>query len=61
MAKQYSAKEINRKFKGVYVEVISSYDYPKNCDMFEIVKKSKTIRENMTLGEDLGTPMEYCR
>ena len=58
---QLTKKQVNSKYKGKYVEIVSTYDYSKQATLYEVVKTSKTIRENMTLGEDVGTSMEYCR
>ena len=54
-------EQVNKKYEGRYVELYRTYDYEKQCDMYEIRKTSKEIRENMTLGEDVGTDMEYRR
>jgi hypothetical protein len=54
-------QQVNKKYKGKYVEILSTYDYSKGIYMYEVIKVSSTIRENMTLGEDVGTSLEYCR
>ena len=59
--KQLTKEQINKKYKGKYIEIRSQYDYPKKTYLYEVIKVSKTIKENMTLGEDVGTPLEYCR
>jgi hypothetical protein len=59
--KKLTKEQVNKKYKGKYVQFLRTYDYQKQKDFYEIVKTSKTIRENMTLGEDVGTSMEYCR
>jgi len=59
--KKLTKEQVNKKYRGKYVEFRRSYDYAKQKDFYEIIKTSKTIRENMTLGEDVGTSMEYCR
>ena len=59
--KKLTKEQVNKKYQGKYVEFIRSYDYGKQKDFYEIIKTSKDIRENMTLGEDVGTSMEYCR
>ena len=56
-----TVKQVNKKYKGVYIEFISTYDYSLKQWSYEICKTSATIRENMTLGEDVGTSMEYRR
>lgn len=57
MAKILTQQQVNKK----YVEFLSSYDYSKGVWLYEIIKVSSTIKENMTLGEDVGTSLEYCR
>ena len=54
-------KQVNKKYNGVYVEINKSYDYSTSQRMYEVIKKSKYIRENMTLWQDVWTSMEYCR
>jgi len=53
--------QVNKKYFGRYIEFNSTYDYSKQEWLYEVNKTSKTIRENMTLGQDVGTAMEYCR
>jgi hypothetical protein len=53
--------EINRKYKGVYIEFSTYYDYSIKQFLYTVIKKYKTIRENTTLGEDVGTAYEYTR
>jgi hypothetical protein len=59
--KLLTQQQVNKKYKGRYIEVISTYDYSERKNMYEVLKVSSTIRENMTLGEDVGTNLEYCR
>ena len=54
-------EQANKKYAGKYVEMAKSWDYQSNRWDYEIKKTSKTIRENMTRGEDIGTEMEYRR
>lgn len=61
MVKQLTKQQVNKKYKGKYVEILSIYDYSLGINLYEVIKVSSTIRENMTLGEDVGTSMEYCR
>ncbi len=61
MAKQLTKQQVNKKYKGKYVEILSTYDYSLGINLYEVIKVSSTIRENMTLGEDVGTSLEYCR
>lgn len=54
--KTYTKEQVNKKYKGVYIEITKRYD-----GLIEVYKTSRIIKENMTLGEDVGTPMEYRR
>ena len=56
-----TADQVNKKYKGRYVELGTTYDYENQRWLYEVRKTSKTIRENMTLGEDVGTQLEYQR
>jgi hypothetical protein len=56
-----SKDEVNKKYRGKYVEIARSYDYIKKCYQYIVLKSYGEIRENTTLGEDVGTSMEYCR
>ena len=58
---QLTKQQVNSKYKGRYVEILTTYDYSKQINLYEVIRTSKTIRENMTLGEDVGTSMQYCR
>lgn len=42
-------------------QINKRYDYKNQQWLYEVHKTSKVIRENMTLGEDVGTNMEYRR
>lgn len=59
--KELTKEQVNKRYKGIYVEFSERYDYSLKKSFYTIGRKSKTIRENMTLGEDVGTPMEYRR
>ena len=59
--KTYTKEQINKKYKGKYIDIYKSFDYSKGIYMYEVRKTSTTIRENMTLGEDVGTSLEYRR
>ena len=59
--KKLTQNQVNKKYKNIYIEILSTYDYSEGQNLYEIIKTSKTIRENMTLGQDVGTSMEYCR
>lgn len=59
--KLLTKEQVNRKHKNVYIEINSTYDYSLGKYFYEVVRTSKTIRENMTLGQDVGTNLEYTR
>ena len=61
MKKLLTKEQINKKYKGKYIEFYQTFDYSKDIWLYEVRKTSSTIRENMTLGEDVGTSLEYCR
>ena len=54
-------KQVNKKYKDKYVEFGQTYDYVNGCWMYEIWKVHKAIHENTSLGQDVGTSLEYCR
>lgn len=56
MYKTWTKEQINKKFKGKYVDVYKRYD-----GLYEVRKAYSVIHENTTLGEDVGTEMEYRR
>jgi len=59
--KKLTQQQVNRKYKGRYIEILRSYDYTEQQNLYEVIKTSKVIKENMTLGEDVGTSLEYRR
>lgn len=61
MSKLLTQTQVNKKYKGVYIEINKQYDYSKQQRMYTVGKKYKTIHENATLGEDVGTAYEYAR
>ena len=61
MAKQLTKQQVNKKYKGKYIEILSSYDYSLKVNLYEVIRVSSVIKENMTLGEDVGSSLEYCR
>lgn len=61
MAKQLTKQQVNKKYRGKYVEILSTYDYSLGIELYEVIKVSSTIRENMCLGEDVETSLAYCR
>jgi len=54
-------QQINKKYYNKYVEIIKTFNYSKNEYEYEVLKSYGTIRENTTLGQDVGTSLEYCR
>jgi len=59
--KLLTLEQIQKKYKDVYIEVKRILDYTSGDIMFEVYKTSKTIKENMTLGQDVGTSNAYRR
>lgn len=57
----YTKEQINKKYKGKYVDIYRIFDYSKQIDLYEVRKVYNKIHENTTLGEDVGTEMEYKR
>jgi len=55
------AEEVNRKYRGKYIEIYKHWDHKDNCFKYEVRKAYKTIHENTTLGEDVETIYEYRR
>lgn len=53
--------QVNKKYKGQYVEFTKQYDYKKQVWDYTIQCAYRSIRENTTLGEDVGTLLEYTR
>jgi len=54
-------EQVNKKYKGKYIDIGKTYDDESHCWKYEIRKVFSTIHENTTLGEDVGTDMEYYR
>lgn len=61
MQKKLTQSQVNKKYKGKYIEVTRHFDYSLGEPSFTVHKVSKTIKENMSLGEDIGTPLAYTR
>ena len=61
MNKKLTKEQVNKKYQGKYVEMYSSYDYKTRKNLYEVRKVYGEIHENTTLGEDVGTSMEYMR
>lgn len=54
-------EQINKKYKGKYIEIGKTYDYQNQRWNYEVRKVHRGIHENTTLGEDVGTLLEYRR
>ena len=54
-------KQVNKKYKGQYVEFTKQYNYENQAWEYTIQSAYRSIRENTTLGEDIGTAMEFRR
>ncbi len=59
--KIYTLEQVQMKFKDIYIDVYRKLDYASGEVRFEIRARSKTVRENMTLGQDVGTELAYTR
>jgi len=53
--------QVNKKYVGRYVDISKTYNYQKQEWEYVVNKSYKEIHENTTLGEDVGTSMEYRR
>lgn len=59
-----TAKQINKKYKGKYVEVYKLPSWDKDKDgneLYEVRGVFNEIHENTTRGEDVNTIFEYKR
>ena len=59
--KKMTKEQVNKKYQGKYVEFskcFKEYDEPQ---YYEVRKTYSEIHENTTLGEDVGTELEYRR
>lgn len=56
-----TAKEINKKYKNRYIEFRQVFDYQTKQWNYEVIKVYKNIHENTTLGQDVGTLLQYTR
>lgn len=54
-------EQVNKKYKGKYVSFNKSYDYNEGEWIYTNIKSYASIRENTTLGEDVGGIKEYKR
>lgn len=62
--KKLTAKQINKRYRGKYVEVYKLPFWDKNEkgeELYEVRKVFSEMRENTTRGEDVGTDFEYRR
>lgn len=61
MKKELTASQVNKKYKGRYVSITSRFDYSTGQKMYTVNKTYSDIHEDTTLGEDVGTALEYRR
>lgn len=54
-------EQINKKYQGKYVKIGKTFDTTNKVWMYEVWKTYKEIHEDTTLGEDVGTSLEYRR
>ena len=54
-------EQIHKKYAGKYIEFSQIYDYENNRWRYDVHNVYKEIHENTTLGEDVGTELEYKR
>jgi len=60
--KKYTKEQVNKKYFGKYIEIYKQYDYIEQKYYYTILKVwGETIHENSTLGQDVGTELEYRR
>ncbi len=59
--KKYTIDQIRKKYNNIYIDVYRTLDYSTGDVMFEVRATSKKIKENMTLGQDVGTNLAYTR
>jgi|TARA_R100001530_G_scaffold116143_1_gene83173 hypothetical protein len=61
--KLLTKEQVNKKYRGRYVDVrkVPAYLTESGNTEYEVVKSYREIHENTTLGEDIGTEMEYRR
>ena len=59
--KKLTKEQVNKKYKGKYIEIGKTYNYTEQKYLYEVRKVYEKIHENTTLGEDVGTNREYCR
>lgn len=54
-------EQIQKKYKDIYIDVYRFHDWESGELRFKVRGKSKVIKENMSLGQDVGTSMAYRR
>ncbi len=59
--KLLTLEQVQKRYKGKYIEVREIMDWNNHTTMYEVFNSSSTIKENMTLASDLGTNMAYRR
>ncbi len=59
--KKLTKEQVNKKYKGKYISINQEYDYQTKETLYMVIATYSKIHENTTLGEDVGTSMEYCR
>lgn len=59
--KTLTKEQVNKKYKDQYIEIYKTYDYENQRWLYKIGKTFKELHENTTLGQDVGTELEYGR
>lgn len=54
-------EQVQKKYKKKYVLINRILDWSSGDVRIQVLKTSNTIKENMCLGEDVGTNMAYRR
>lgn len=54
-------EQVQKKYKNKYVSVSKTFDYETSEYRYTVHKAYSNIRENTTLGQDVGTTLEYRR
>jgi hypothetical protein len=58
---KYTQQQVNKRYKDKYVDITKTYDYTNQIWLYKVNKTYKDIHENTTLGQDVGTNLEYTR
>lgn len=63
MEKRLTKEQVNKKYKGKYIEFATIYNYlgRREAPEYVVTRVYKQLHENSTLGEDVGTEWEYRR